>query len=110
MKTQNNKAILRATKLFLFSVAVGLFSTFNVDQIMAASSEIIFNVRTYGAVGDGKNLDSPAIDKALDAAAKAGGGTVLVPAGIYLSGSIHLQSNIHLVIDVAPPYWELRKR
>lgn len=100
MKTQNNKAILRATKLFLFSVAVGLFSTFNVDQIMAASSEIIFNVRTYGAVGDGKNLDSPAIDKAIDAAAKAGGGTVLVPAGIYLSGSIHLQSNIHLVIDV----------
>jgi len=46
-----------------------------------------------------KNLDSPAIDKAIDAAAEAGGGTVLVPAGTYLSGSIHLKSNIHLVID-----------
>jgi len=59
-----------------------------------------FNVRDYGAVGDGKNLDSPAIDKAIAAAADAGGGTVLVPAGTYLSGSIHLKSNIHLVIDV----------
>lgn len=58
-----------------------------------------FNVRDYGAVGDGQNLDSPAIDKAIAAAADAGGGTVLVPAGTYLSGSIHLKSNIHLVID-----------
>ena len=58
-----------------------------------------FNVHDYGAVGDGKNLDSPAIDKAITAAADVGGGTVLVPAGTYLSGSIHLKSNIHLVID-----------
>ena len=59
----------------------------------------VFNVRSYGAIGNGKNLDSPAINKAIDAAAKAGGGTVLLPAGTYLSGSIHLQSNIHLLID-----------
>lgn len=58
-----------------------------------------FNVRDFGAVGDGKQLDSPAIDQAIAAATEAGGGTVLVPAGTYLSGSIHLQSNIHLVID-----------
>src|ERR1039458_4028885 len=58
-----------------------------------------FNVRAFGAVGDGKNLDSPAIDQAIAACAQAGGGTVLVPAGIYLSGSIHLKSNIHLLID-----------
>ena len=58
-----------------------------------------FNVRAFGALGDGKNLDSPAIDKAINAAAEAGGGTVLVPAGTYLSGSIHLKSNIHLLID-----------
>jgi polygalacturonase len=58
-----------------------------------------FNVRAYGAAGDGRQLDSPAIDKAIDAAAAAGGGTVVVPAGVYLCGSIHLKSNIHLVID-----------
>jgi len=59
----------------------------------------LFNVRDYGAIGDGKHLDSPAIDQAIGAAAAAGGGTVLVPAGTYLSGSIHLKSNIHLLID-----------
>jgi len=58
-----------------------------------------FNVRDFGAVGDGKNLDSPAIDRAIQAAAAAGGGTVLVPAGTYLSGSIHLTNNINLFLD-----------
>jgi polygalacturonase len=58
-----------------------------------------FNVRSFGALGDGKHLDSPAINKAIEAAVAAGGGTVLVPAGTYLSGSIRLKSNIHLVID-----------
>jgi polygalacturonase len=59
-----------------------------------------FNVRDFGATGDGKTLDSPAINRAIDAAATAGGGTVWVTAGTYLSGSIHLKSNIHLLIDV----------
>ena len=45
------------------------------------------------------HLDSPAIDRTIAAAAQAGGGTVFFPAGTYLSGSIHLQSNIHLLID-----------
>ena len=58
-----------------------------------------FNVRDFGAVGDGKNLDSPAINRAIDAAFQGGGGTVIVPAGTYLSGSIHLKCNIHLLID-----------
>jgi polygalacturonase len=60
---------------------------------------LAYNVRAFGAVGDGKTLDSPAINKAIAAAAEAGGGTVLVPPGTYLSGSIRLKSNIHLVID-----------
>lgn len=62
-----------------------------------ATSE--YNVREYGAVGDGTNLDSAGINRAIAAAAAAGGGTVRVPAGVYLSGSIHLQNNIHLLID-----------
>ena len=56
-------------------------------------------MRDFGASGDGKTLDSPAINKAIDACAAAGGGTVRLPAGTYLSGCIHLKSNIHLLID-----------
>jgi polygalacturonase len=58
-----------------------------------------YNVRDYGAVGDGKTLDSPAINRAIEACARAGGGTVCLPAGTYLSGSIHLKNNIHLYLD-----------
>ncbi len=67
--------------------------------VLAAPKDGVFNVRDFGAKGDGQNLDGPAINQAIDAAASAGGGTVLLPAGTYLSGSIHLQSNIHLLID-----------
>jgi polygalacturonase len=54
------------------------------------------NVRSFGAVGDGKTKDTPAFQKALDACASAGGGTVAVPAGNYLIGSISLGSNTTL--------------
>lgn len=59
----------------------------------------IYNVRKYGAKGDGKNLDTKAIDQAITAAHAAGGGTVYFPAGNYLSVTIHLKSNIALYID-----------
>ncbi len=58
-----------------------------------------FNVRAYGAVGDGKTVDTEAINRAIDAAASGGGGTVLIPAGQYLSYSIHLQSNVSLYLE-----------
>jgi len=67
--------------------------------LQAADSSGFCNVRTFGAVGDGKTLDSPAINKAIETTAAAGGGTIVVPAGTYLCGSIHLKSNIHLIID-----------
>lgn len=55
-----------------------------------------FDVRRYGAVGDGCTLDTAAINRAIAAAAAAGGGTVFLPAGSYLSHSIRLQSRITL--------------
>ena len=58
-----------------------------------------YNVRHFGAVGDGTVNDAPAINKTIDACSKAGGGTVFVPSGYYTTGSIHLKSNITLVID-----------
>ena len=53
-----------------------------------------FNVRDFGAVGDGKTKDTAAIQKAIDAANKSGGGRVLLTPGTYLSGTIYLKSNV----------------
>jgi polygalacturonase len=58
-----------------------------------------FNVRTFGAAGDGIRPDTDAINKTIQAARDAGGGTVLVPAGAYVSGTIQLQNNVTLWID-----------
>jgi polygalacturonase len=84
-------------QLFLFNLTAAF--VFMLLSAQAEPAKNFFNVRDFGALGDGKNLDSPAINQAIDAAVAAGGGTVLVPAGTYLSGSIHLHSNIHLLID-----------
>jgi polygalacturonase len=65
----------------------------------APSARTIWNVRDFGATGDGKTLDTEAINKAIAAAHSSGGGTVWLPAGNYLSISIHLKSNITLYLD-----------
>lgn len=78
---------------------ISIAGLFLLGIFTAAASQNVFNVRDFGASGNGTNLDNPAINRAIEAAAEVGGGTVLVPAGTYLCGSIHLQSNIHLVID-----------
>lgn len=58
-----------------------------------------YNVHAFGAIGDGKNLDSQAINKAIEICAQAGGGTVYFTAGTYASYSIHLKSNVALYLD-----------
>jgi len=55
-----------------------------------------FNIKDYGAVGDGHTLATQAIAKAIDACAAAGGGTVLIPSGSWLTGPIELKSNVNL--------------
>src|SRR5690242_16121394 len=64
--------------------------------LASGATVVTFNVRDFGAKGDGTTKDTPAIQKAIDAAAAQGGGTVVVPAGRYLSGTIHLKSNTTL--------------
>lgn len=74
---------------------VGLFTVSGAF----AQVKTIYYVNNYGAKGDGKAFDTKSINAAIDAAANAGGGTVYFPAGNYLSGSIHLKSNISLYLD-----------
>lgn len=73
-----------------------LASVMMIPFHISLSATPTFNVRDFGATGDGTTLDSPAINAAIDAAAEAGGGTVLLPAGRYFSGSIRMKSNINL--------------
>lgn len=69
------------------------------STVFNASGQGYYNVLKYGARNDSSKLATQAIKKAIDAASKAGGGTVYFPAGKYLTGAIHLKSNITIFID-----------
>ncbi|MFL6122147.1 glycosyl hydrolase family 28 protein [Actinophytocola sp.] len=65
-----------------------------------AAGAATYNVRDYGATGNGSSNDTPAIQRAIDAAAGAGGGTVQFPSGTYQSrNTIHMRSHITLRLD-----------
>lgn len=65
----------------------------------AAPAPVFVDITKYGAIGDGNTLDNTAINKAIDAANGVGGGTVYFPPGTWLSGSIHLKSNVTLYLE-----------
>jgi polygalacturonase len=90
---------MKMTRLLQALFCLTLSLTLAIGCRSAYPGKAAYNVRAFGAKGDGKTLDHPAINRAIDAAARMGGGTVVVPPGVYLCGSIHLQSNIHFVIE-----------
>jgi polygalacturonase len=65
----------------------------------AGLSRAPLNVQAFGATGDGRTKDTAAFQKSLDVCAAAGGGTVIVPAGNYLIGSIELKSRTTLRLE-----------
>lgn len=89
-----SKTGIKYSTLYFFVVFL-LISCFSVGQ-NSQSAVSVFNVLEYGAVGDGKTLDTHAIQKAIDEAARIGNGAqVLVPAGHhYLIGTLELKSSI----------------
>ncbi len=80
-------------------LAVAVLAAFACLAVVSRSAAADYDVRAFGATGDGKTLDSDAINRAIDAAAAAGGGTVRFPAGTYLSFSLRLKSNLTLQFD-----------
>lgn len=93
MEKQHSKITRRHCDVF---VTVGLII---LGQAAIAVAAGVFNVRDYGVLGDGETLDTPAIQKAIDACATAGGGRVVMPPGKYLSGTVHLKSNVTLFLE-----------
>lgn len=58
-----------------------------------------FDITKYGAIGDAKTINTTAIQKAIDACNKNGGGTVFVPTGIFMMGTVNLKSNVSLYLE-----------
>jgi polygalacturonase len=80
-------------KIYSVMFLVALLTT----KLVHAQS-IFYNIKDYGAKGDGIAIDTKAINETIANAAKNGGGTVFFPAGNYLSATIHLQSHITLYL------------
>ena len=88
--------LLKFSPLALGALAPSLA---HAQRPVAAAGSLMFDVRSFGASGTGKTLDTPAINAAIEAAAAAGGGTVYVPSGTYLCFSIRLKSNVELYLS-----------
>jgi polygalacturonase len=83
---------------FLDSIAPSAQGT-SGPQVNTSGKPLFFDVRSFGASGDGKTIDSPAINAAIEAASAAGGGTVVFPAGVYVCFSIRLKSFVALFLQ-----------
>ncbi|HLM57196.1 MAG TPA: glycoside hydrolase family 28 protein [Pyrinomonadaceae bacterium] len=101
MRTSTRLKIVAAAAVFACLAASALFAESSAQRRAASASAAPgpYNVRSFGARGDGRNVDTPAVNRAIEAAAAAGGGTVYFPAGTYLCFSIRLKSNVGLYID-----------
>ncbi len=100
LPSMHRRDLLKLSPLALAGTAIGYTALDPAAFAQAPhATEAIFNVRTYGATGDGKTVDTPAINKAIEAIAAAGGGTLIFPAGTYVCFTIRLKSNITLYLS-----------
>jgi Glycosyl hydrolases family 28 len=83
--SQNNSATLTSAE------------SYGADNANMAGARI-FNIRDFGAIGDGETSDTAALQAAINACSKDQGGTVLVPAGVFVTGTVEMKSNITLHI------------
>ena len=77
---------------------VALLSIAASTAALEAQTPSLFNIRQFGAAGNGTSSDTAAINKAIETCADAGGGTVYVPAGTYLTGTVELKSDVTLQV------------
>lgn len=87
------------SKVVLRSVQVEAPFEMPAIQVPDFSKTKAFNIRDFGAVTGNQEKISAAIERAIDAANRAGGGRVIIPAGEWLTGKIHLKSNVNLHLE-----------
>ena len=80
-------------------LAAAIFCGMFAGYAQGARAKAVFSVSDFGAKGDGKTLDTKAIQKAMDECGKAGGGIVRIPKGTYLSGAVFMKSKTTLLIE-----------
>lgn len=90
---------MRFQKWFITTTLLISLYSFSFAEPSFVHPGIYFNIKNYGAVGDGETMETAAINKAIDECFKSGGGTVYFPPGMYLSGSIHLKSHVAIYLD-----------
>ena len=76
-----------------------LLSLIALAQVAFVSARPTFNIKDFGAKGNGKTSNTVAINNAIKACNKAGGGIVIVPAGKYASGTIEMLDNVELCLE-----------
>ena len=89
------------------SLAQAASTPAHTDESLASAG--VLNVKAFGARGDAQTIDSPAINRAIEAAAAAGGGTVYFPADTYACYSIHLKSHVSSILSKAPQSLPLQR-
>jgi alpha-L-rhamnosidase len=95
----NLSIVLQALSFFLVTGADAKsdknLKTFSVNSAI----ENRYNIAERGAVGDGKTLNSKAIQAVIDECAKNGGGTLIIPKGVFLSGSLFLKPGVNIELE-----------
>jgi polygalacturonase len=87
---------LAALTVARFGDFIPWLDTLRDGHIDFRSADGLYDARDYGAIADGRTLDTAPIQAAIDRAARSGGGVVVLDSGTYVSGTIHLRSNVTL--------------
>jgi polygalacturonase len=95
----HRRNLLKNSPFAIAAAAATIGRSTLAESPAATSAEATFNVHTYGATGDGKTVDTPAINRAIEGVAAAGGGTLFFPAGTYVCFTIHLRSNVDIYLS-----------
>lgn len=98
-ETKNNKILFVLGLLVFISLPIRGNSVKDSNSKGDSMKRNEINVREYGAKGDGKTIDTQIINKAIEEISRSGGGTVYIPPGIYLTGTINMKDHVTLYLE-----------